>query len=116
MNDYSEMSDFEINKRIAHQLGFIQQGRGWITGADGVYDYIARPNDDYRVALPNYCNSWADAGPIIQASAITVACFKHSQATAWDSSKGLAFGSVFNHPNPLRAAMIVFLMMKGAEK
>ncbi len=108
MTDYSAMSDFEINLAVAQQMpsiiGISERQRSL---TDAVFY-----NEVENVKYFDPCNSWADAGPIIQDNGITVACFKNIMATAWDSQKGLAFGAVFKGANPLRAAMIVFLMMK----
>lgn len=122
MKAYSKMSDNEINKQVAYVLGYKSQGVGWIDNADGIYDYIAKSDHHtaYRHALPNYCNSWADAGKIIDKCGISVAFDE-------DEQEWVAFGkfdfdkcgwdmivepeSYYQHKNPLRAAMITFLMM-----
>lgn len=117
MTDYSKLSDFEINKLVARKLGFVQQGRGWITGADGIYDYIAKPNDDYRIGLPDYSNSWADAGPIIVENCISMVwdCAEDASSAWWNAVDQFDDCRVQYQSNPLRAAMIVFLMMNEGE-
>lgn len=94
--DYSKMSDFEINKAVA----IINQARN---------GYYITPRD--------YCNSWADAGPIIEKFGIGLMPFKKSPAKAWPLSVGLLSNASVEHEKPLRAAMIVYLMMhdKGEE-
>jgi hypothetical protein len=79
--NYSEMLDFEINC-------WVQE----VTGKRG-----------------DYCNSWADAGPIIENNHIGIEhdgdcwlCVCFSENGSFESE----------HDNPLRAAMIVFLMMQ----
>ena len=117
MTDYSNMSDFEINRLVARNLGFVQQGRGWITGADGIYDFIAKPNDDYRISLPDYCNSWADAGPIAEQNAICLNVKSPGEAYGWIANSWLdRRGDIrFRDKKPLRAICIVFLMMNEGE-
>ena len=84
MLNYGEMLDFEINF--------------WVSEVTG--------------KTADYCNSWADAGPVIQQASIAVCCFKNSLADAFPTAEGLMSNKFVSHPNPLRAAMIVFLMMK----
>lgn len=103
--DYSKLSDFEINKRIAELEGV----RGFHCENVGGGSSLKFTNWKEL----DYCNNPADAWQIIHNNGISVSCFKNSMATAWDSHHGLAFGPIFNDPNPLRAAMIVFLMMQG---
>lgn len=96
MMDYSKMSDHEIN----YAVGLMNQVRN---------GYYITPRD--------YCNSWADAGPIIEKFGIGLMPFKKSPAKAWPLSVGLLSNASVEHENPLRAAMIVYLMMhdKGEE-
>lgn len=84
MPNYSEMLDFEINFWVAEVTG----------------------------KTADYCNSWADAGPVIQQASIAVCCFKSSLADALPTSEGLISNKFVSHENPLRAAMTVFLMMR----
>lgn len=98
MTDYSKMSDFEINKRV---FKLMMTGRDWDRQGKGLFDY---------------CNNPADAWPIIVANEIGVVPSKSSNTYAWDLSGGMLKGIKHVDDNPLRAAMIVFLMMKDAEK
>lgn len=102
--NYEQMSDFEINKSVAGALGvkwYIVAGR-MITGSDGSYT--------------DYCNNPADAWPVIVDNGIGIEQ-NHSQ-TKWIArsfSVGLTEQAyAFVDKNPLRAAMIVFLMMRKA--
>lgn len=107
--DYNKLSDREINKLVAYQLGYTQQGEGWIDNADGIYWYILKPEEGYRYSLPNYCNNWGEAGPIIETYQIGLS----KSGAVWRSSHLL--NGYFYDDKPLRAAMIVFLMLKGVE-
>lgn len=62
----------------------------------------------------DYCNSWADMGPIIVEYRIDIYFddFGYAEACkSWNYGQGLEF----KDKNPLRAAAIVFLMMKGVK-
>lgn len=93
--NYSEMSDEEINLAVDATIY----------------------HDPYDAPDSDYCNSWADAGPIIEKFGIGLMPFKKSPAKAWPLSTGLLSNASVEHENPLRAAMIVYLMMhdKGEE-
>ena len=98
MKDYSAMSDFEINLAVGK---------------------IASPN-----FLRNYCDNPADAWIIITGNKISIihdggeneytACdgFKF-ESGCWDLASTPEH--YHTHTNPLRAAMVTFLMMKDRE-
>lgn len=100
---YAEMSDFEINKAVG-------MATGEATVSEPVFKQVIR-NSNGREFNP--CNSWADAGPIIVENGIGLMPFKKSPAKAWSTSAGLLGNANVQHANPLRAAMIIFLMMRG---
>ena len=113
--NYAEMSDAEINVAVAK---IIFQNDQCIT------PYNHRP--DVQIFHRNnchsffdYCNLWSDAGPIIQKNKIAIV----PDGTEWVASTDTYFvdGAEWSidglwNDNPLRAAMIVFLMMKGGEQ
>ena len=101
--NYSEMSDFEINKLVAEarhekKVGFFEDGE-WCKD-------------------PDYCNNPADAWPIILENEISVifdtGSIMASRSVAFDGPFCSTEGDVFDL-NPLRAAMIVYLMMNEAK-
>ena len=100
MKDYSAMSDGQINKSVHDEQGFTD-------------------NDE----VSNYCNNPADAWPIIVASNISLHAPRYkegwmSEFTGGDSDVNDGFHADYleaHDKNPLRAAMIVYLMMKDAE-
>lgn len=100
MKDYSAMSDYLINQHVAESL----PGK-YLYYADYIWD-----TEEEKKFEPT--SSWADAGPIIQKNWIGLRM----------QSNGLWVGTQPGgklpqyHDNPLRAAMIVYLMMKDAEK
>lgn len=98
MTDYSKMSDFEINKRV---FKLMMTGRDWDRKGKGLFDC---------------CNNPADAWPIIVGSKINIRFGAEGMACeAQFMQYGHESVECYNS-NPLRAAMIVFLMMKDAEK
>lgn len=106
MKNYAEMNDSQINILVCKAVG------------KGMSDYcrIMDMNDHTILLADNKtlfdpCNSWADAGPIIQDNAIGIMPFKKGQSEAWSLAAGLLSNTTVKHKNPLRATMIVFLMM-----
>lgn len=97
--NYSEMSDFEINCAVGKAISF----------ADSM---LARNGQ------VDYCNSWADAGPIIHGSGINLMASKVVDREGMKEWEAMSYEGNCHHwgeLNPLRAAMIVFLMMKEAD-
>ena len=118
--DYSKLSDFEINKLVAHALGNVQ--------VDQVHDEIGGSAVQYTVfkcsglnregfisASPctvtkDFCNNPADAWSIIENRKISM-LFNSIDWSVWHGD----FPDVeTSHQNPLRAAMIVFIMMQDS--
>lgn len=113
--NYSEMTDFEINSEVAAKVG------GFL--AKDIFEkeqtiFKWHPSNKYLKFDP--CNSWADAGPIIVSNKISL--HAPSLLGSWsaefvgsddDVNDGYEV-DYFQHRNinPLRAAMIVFLMMQ----
>jgi len=109
--DYSKLSDFEINLKLAHI----------ILGKDN-YDWNPDKKEVYLAGvdggelLPNGyfdpCNNPADAWPILLENHIAVVPYRHTLPQAWPTAFGMASKFTTEHANPLRAGMIVFLMMQ----
>lgn len=102
--NYSEMSDFEINKAVASALlsDWFENGL-----------CVARIDGSTR-SIFNPCNSWADAGPIIEEGLISLQFYQGSWMASVSPSQETGFRAAcfIEKRNPLRAAMIVFLMMQ----
>ncbi|MDI3149361.1 phage protein NinX family protein [Serratia nevei] len=115
MTDYSKMSDFEVNKRVFKELTG-NNPLGYPHDADGRSVGNAS-NGEYL--WYDYCNNPADAWPIIHDSLISIIFDSDGYDTpqsAWcraTSPRGDEYYG--DEKKPLRAAMIVFLMMKDAE-
>lgn len=102
MNKCTELSDFEINKKVAAALGL------------NFNDGVIVKNGEWFYFDP--CNNPADAMPIIIESGIGI--LKDPLNGKWFAV--LYFNSWLNevpnfNSNPLRAAMEVYLLMKDAE-
>ena len=123
--DYSKMSDFEINKLVALASGknikFIS------VDADDNEIGVIVGEKCTRQRLPfDPCNSPADAWPIIVANLIEVSpdydftdeSEQELHATGlWTANHVEVDGKSYyqSHQNPLRASMIVFLMMQESK-
>lgn len=91
--NYSEMTDYEINMAVSEAL---------------------QCSDYY-----DYCNSWADAGLIIQGRKISINAHGLQAWMAWKNT-GSDLKEItsnrhqhsFISESPLRAAMVVFLMLQ----
>ncbi|EOC1198840.1 DUF2591 family protein [Cronobacter sakazakii] len=105
--DYSKLSDFEINRAVS--MAMLSKSEN--------------PSAKY-VAINDYCNNPADAWPIILEHGISVAFDKNEDEwvawgdfafdlAGWDMKEQPA--EYEHHVNPLRAAMLVFLMMQEAK-
>ncbi|MBI6283319.1 phage protein NinX family protein [Proteus mirabilis] len=118
MNKYTELSDFEINRRIAEM------------GTKNRYVYFEKEQTIFRIFNNeqtqkfNPCNYPTDAMPIIIENKISLLagdgnfwCARYGEWTLLPYPSGIEFiekAQVIND-NPYRAAMELFLMMKDAE-
>lgn len=115
MKDYASMSDFEINKSVALALGF----RLYKDGKSCRENHVAIEEGRCGAFAMDWCNNPADAWPIIVENGITLA-FQDGNWWAdnlsyWVDGVEWDIGGIIDK-NPLRAAMVVFLMMKEGEK
>lgn len=102
MKDYSSMSDREINREVQKLTGMgCMSGNGVLIMADG----------RWRIFDP--CNNPADAWPIITGSMISIRPVGND-GQLWEAA-GMDGMKADYDKNPLRCAMIVFLMMKEGE-
>lgn len=120
MKSYSEMSDFEINcavgKLMPNAVCFNDDGEPYTLEPDSCPAYSG---SDFNEVNFEPCNSWADAGPIIMKSLIgikPVSLFVGGHRWfAFEGDAGKEFNLKAADNNPLRAAMIVFLMMQESK-
>lgn len=106
MNKYTQLSDFEINRRIAEM------------DTKNRYVYFEKEQTIFRkfnngqTQKFNPCNYPTDAMPIIIENKICLTVGDSDDIWVADTTRSLE--SSFNE-NPLRAAMEVYLLMKDAE-
>ncbi|MBG0644835.1 DUF2591 family protein [Enterobacter kobei] len=104
--DYSQLSDFEINKRVA-------QLHGGFALTLAVHDEPPS-GKSFDPGRFDPCHNPADAWPIIVGSKINIRFGAEGMAC---EAQFMQYGHESvecYHANPLRAAMIVFLMMQDA--
>ena len=118
--DYSKLSDFEINKAVAATL--------WPkckTHNVGIQEPCVCVINDGGPVYSNYdpCNNPNHAWPIVTSKHIAVypvSCMNqnldYDMTGDWVASfsSSILSGADHKHKNPLRAAMIVYLMMEAA--
>ena len=122
--NYEEMSDFEINKSVAKIQCGGQSGIKWLPQKKILpeFDYDSMDDACYLISpmgheqSADYCNSWADAGPIIEANGISMIA-PSDCVTDWQArpSQGNYTSGDYDK-NPRRAAMICFLKMQEAKQ
>lgn len=107
--DYSQLSDFEINELVA---------KATRVSHETYPDFSPEPyvwNEELKSEF-NPCNNWSDGGPIIESKLICLAADVFAEphdggkwvaqpAYGWEKER-------VRSDTPLRAAMIVFLMMQ----
>ncbi|UKL14861.1 protein of unknown function DUF2591 [Erwinia phage Gungnir39] len=100
MTDFSNLSDGEINMAVAKLMG--------------TYRYVPEKLPCDRHLGRNYCNSWADAGPIAEKSQISLNFMAVERCWEAYDSEGESKVSTTDI-KPCRAICIVFLMMNEGE-
>ncbi|NBL78282.1 DUF2591 domain-containing protein [Proteus sp. G2672] len=101
MNKYTELSDFEVNKKVAEKLGLAYE----VTR----YGVVTRMSNKEQWREFNPCNNPADAMPIIIENEISMI----KSSGGWMCCHG-SVGNV-EHESLYRGAMELFLMMKDTE-
>ncbi|MFF1016609.1 phage protein NinX family protein [Proteus mirabilis] len=106
MNKYTELSDFEINKKVAD---LVLNGE-YIASEEKQEVYLATMDGGkfLPIACFDPCNSPFNAMPIIIENKIAM----NPKDNIWQCGSGF---NVAENKNPLRACMEVFLMMRDAE-
>lgn len=110
--DHRKLSDLEINLRVAE---IIYPGKEFTSAysfgePDGPMIQWVQGYAEYLKL--DYCNNPADAWPIIVGNRITL--MPASKGDKW-MSQAFDYAIADVSTNPLRSAMIVFLMMQGDE-
>ncbi|MCK6743754.1 DUF2591 domain-containing protein [Enterobacter cloacae] len=114
--DYSKLSDFEINRAVAIAIGFHPDECDIVKRGSPSVGVEWNEDTGYPIRVFDYCNNPTDAWPIIVDNRITMMI--DDTTTDWSSALVQDFcdTSAFKYSNcsknPLRAAMITFLMMQ----
>lgn len=108
MVNYSEMSDFEINKRVALALCFDL----YKDGKSCQENHVAIQEGRCGAFAMDWCNNPADAWPIIEQSKLWMREIDGYWHVAGFHNKNSAVK--YFDKKLFRAAMIVFLMMQDA--
>lgn len=120
--DYSQLSDFEINKRIAETVYSIEVVADDFYAKDVPFAYHRDEQVFIFIDEPlsgawrsyNPCHNPADAWPIIAVNKINIEWHEWKSAEFKPYALNNATMKSCYDDNPLRAAMIVFLMMQDA--
>lgn len=125
MKDYASMSDFEVNRSVAIAIGFPPDDCEIAKIGSPLVGVEWDDDTGYATKAFDFCNNPADAWPIIDDNNISLI---PSGVVGWVAVSDLTLngkstyiderlGDCFQHEDysGLRAAMIVFLMMKEGE-
>ncbi|HCB0889380.1 TPA: DUF2591 family protein [Klebsiella pneumoniae] len=97
--DYSKLSDFEINRRV---FSLVMNGRDWNRQGSEVFDFCNNPDDAWPIILSNRISMIWD-------------CSEDANSEWWNAVDQFDECRIQYQSNPLRAAMIVFLMMQESK-
>jgi len=116
MTDYSKLSDVEISLAVGK---LVSRDGISVVGHNGnaFIHHYSEPTDTFGAMClgwkeVDYCNSWADAGPIIASNRISL---RNRHEGDWQAVNEWGVSHSYIDKNPLRAAMVVFLMMNEGE-
>lgn len=123
MTDYSKMSDKEINHSVLAIFEPVIEYMMLSGDETHFYHCGITGNQYHQIEIPDYCNNPSDAWPIIVKHGISLT----QDYGEWESEACLdlpvgahgtdelcSVGGI--DKNPLRAAMIAFLLLKESEK
>ncbi|WP_171854239.1 phage protein NinX family protein [Enterobacter hormaechei] len=111
--DYSKLTDKDINKLVAFALGCKEVVPDIFMSDDRRYEFDKPKNKSGNKFFFDPCNNPADAWPIITANKISIyAMSKADKRGGWGAEAFHPNDAYSFNDNPLRAAMIVFLMMQ----
>lgn len=108
--DYSQLHDAQINMMVCKALGHELSSYARIIMQDDATILLSD-----NKTLVDYCNNPADAWPIITEHKISIYAMSEADARGkWGAEAFYPNEAYHFNDNPLRAAMIVFLMMQDA--
>lgn len=110
--DYSKLSDKEINKKVAFALGCKEVVPDIFMDDNRRYEFDKPKKKSGNKFYFDPCNNISDAWPIITSNRIALE--PAAVGSKWGAHYGLWVIASAND-NPLRAAMVVFLMMQESK-
>ncbi|PCO07700.1 protein ninX [Enterobacter hormaechei] len=111
--DYSKLTDKDINKLVAFALGCKEVVPDIFMSDDRRYEFDKPKNKSGNKFFFDPCNNPADAWPIITANKISIYAMSEADKRGdWGAEAFHPNDAYSFNDNPLRAAMIVFLMMQ----
>ncbi|MEG5933804.1 phage protein NinX family protein [Enterobacter hormaechei] len=111
--DYSKLTDKDINKLVAFALGCKEVVPDIFMSDDRRYEFDKPKNKSGNKFFFDPCNNPADAWPIIKANKISIyAMSEADKRGGWGAEAFHPNDAYSFNDNPLRAAMIAFLMMQ----
>ncbi|MDF3798060.1 phage protein NinX family protein [Enterobacter hormaechei subsp. xiangfangensis] len=111
--DYSKLTDKDINKLVAFALGCKEVVPDIFMSDERRYEFEKPKNKSGNKFFFDPCNNPADAWPIITANKISLyAMSEADKRGGWGAEAFHPNDAYSFNDNPLRAAMIVFLMMQ----
>lgn len=109
MKDYAAMSDQQINQLVGCKVGEMKMGKYGACCITSNGEALSIKGGVWQTFDP--CNNPADAWPIIVENKLSI----YPSAERWGVEGFNADDPFYFDENPLRCAMIVFLMMKEGE-
>jgi hypothetical protein len=107
MKMYEEMTDFEINRKVAVRSGGYA---GKVNDSETKVKESDKSTNGLFYTERDYCNDPSDAWPIIMGNKIDI-----QHRDGFNTTCARNCSNMSAHKNPLRAAMIVFLMITEEE-
>lgn len=108
--NYENATDFEINSAVT---AYINNCAAWELNDAEFYHCGIDGSAYYSIPILDYCNNPADAWPIIQSAKISLI---KTDDDCWTAFEWKNDENEIWHKNPLRSAMIVYLMMNEDKK
>ncbi|HDC4601715.1 TPA: DUF2591 family protein [Enterobacter cloacae] len=120
--DYSKLSDFEINRAVAIAIGFHPDECDIAKRGSPSVGVEWNEDTGLPIRVFDYCNNPADAWPIIIGKKLSIVnaddewlCLPEDTAVDGITGDGVQMiysGAGIVHANPLRAAMVMFLIIQ----
>lgn len=114
--NYESMSDFEVNKAVSKRLGVSVDDDVYLAYQEANKPSVPASQSELTNKWVDYCNNPADAWPLMIQNKISIVNMR-DYSNEYTAMQNLTIYNdtdcsiAASDKNPLRAAMIVFLMM-----